>query len=396
MNHPEALAQLSTFLTRELRRVDSQIARVNVASVHRYEHGDLPVNPPEVWEAILGMTAAMAKAARAAGLKSRDVARQDLGGTYKGDLDLAKRSVDGAAVDAGEQVLERSRARIVVKAGEGIRAESPGAQLDQVLGHNGPELHAVIDYVAGTGLAARGLPGALSLGGLGSNIRRAPDLKAFAILAPRSVLAELGDWQSPTELALETLGAIATARGVGVRDLRVLTHSRDVGAPQQSWYQFLQDNAGEVVVPDPISVEPPYILTRGSGSQSRQPKIDCLIGVMGLVELIYAALLLDLLAPDDAIHFRLVSGSSAKDLMATPVKAFNLSERDLDWAEAAGLDHLGRYSSDAFIPPGSSLCATMFAVTANPILGLSPPSAIRVDGLLLLGGGQAIRMNIEY
>ena len=396
LNHPEPLAELSFFLTRELRRVDSQIARVNVASVQHCEPDDLPVNPPEAWEAVLRMTAAMAIAARAAGLKSKEVARQDFGGKDTEHLDQAKRSVDGAAVTAGEQVLGRSRAHIVVKAGEGIRDDSPGAQLDQVLGQDGSELHAVIDYVDGTGLAARGLPGALSLGALGSNIRRTPDLKAFAILAPRAVLAELGDWQSPTELALETLRAVAAARGVGVRDLRVLTHSRDVGAPQLSWYQFLEENAGEVVIPDPISVEPPYILTRATDSQSLQPKIDCLIGVMGLVELIYAALLLDLSAPDDAIHFRLVSGSSAKDLMAAPVKAFNLTERDLMWAETAGLDHWGRHSSDSFIPPGSALCATMFAVTANRALDLSPASENRVEGLLLLCGGQQLRVNIEY
>ena len=396
MNHAEALTELSTFLTRELRRVDSQIALVDVPSVQSYEEGDLPINPPEVWEGILRMTAAMASAARAAGVASREVTRPDSSDKEGGYLNDAKRSVDGAAVAAGERILGRSAARIVVKAGEGIRDDSPGAQLDQVLGRDGSELHAVIDYVDGTGLAARGLPGALSLGALGSSIKRAPDLKAFAILAPRAVLGQLDDWQSPTGLAMETLRGIASARGVGVHDLTVLTHSRDVGAPQQSWYRFLQDHAGDVIVPDPISVEPPYILTRGANGQSIQPKIDCLIGVMGLVELIYAALLLDLFAPGDAIHFRLVSGSSAKDLMASPVKAFNLTERDLLWAATAGLDQQDRYSSDTFIPPGSSLCAAMFAVTANPILGLSPASADRVDGLLLLHGGQQLRVTVEY
>lgn len=332
---------------------------------------------------LLAALASASRAARAEGVRSID----------KTDFDWVKRAVDGAATSAGEKVLNSSTARIVVRAGEGARDKSPGAVLDQTFGHGLTSMHAVLDYVDGTGLVAAGLPNALSLGALSRKVERAPDLKAFAVFGPRQVVSQLDAWQSPEETATSAFHGLQHLRGCSANDLTVLTHSRDVGRPQDEWYDFLRARVGELIVPDPIAVEPPFVL---STMLPLGPRVDLLVGVMGLVELLYAAVLLDLGGSDYCFRFRVVSSTSAKDLAGDCPRAFDLCPTDSRIVREAGLDQGLVYSSEDFLGPGSSEVAGMFAVTENTMLKMGAASAAETHGIVALPRGVFMRLDVHY
>jgi hypothetical protein len=327
-------------------------------------------------EADLRLLAAMAAAAKAAAQvgheRPADGARS---------LSATKRAVDGAATAAGEELLRYARSRIEIRAGEGLRDDSPGAQLGQVFGADGAARHAVIDYVDGTGLAATGQPNALALGALGEDVSRTPDAKVFTVMGPRDDVSDV-ELTSPRAAAAQAVQALA-GTGAWKGTLRVLTHTTDVG-PQRTWYDYLRGLGVLLEVPSPIAVEPPYIL---SLAREERPTVDCMIGVMGLVELVFASMLLDLLRPEYAFKFRLVGSTNAKDLLSDPPLAYHLGEEDLVVAESGGLVPETEYMSDAFVRPGSATFGAIFAVTASPLLGLPAARPDAVSGLLVRRGG---------
>lgn len=308
-------------------------------------------------------------------------------------LERRKQAIDGAATRAGEAVLRRTVEPIVVRAGEGVRDDSPGAALDQRFGTDGDPLHAVIDYVDGTTLVAKGLPNALALGGLGREIRRTPDLKSFAALLPREAAERLPAWNSPRELAQAVTHELRRGEsGRSHRNLSLLTHSRDASGSQEEWYDYLQVLVDEVIVPDPVAVEPPFILSRRF---DLGPHIDGMVGIMGLVELVYAGLLLDLCDVDEVFSFRLVRSRDAKSLVSSSMADYLVEADEAQRARHANLSDTGRvYSSDEFVTPGTGVSAAMFAITPNEFLPLSFSGLEEACGLVALPNSVLLRINI--
>ncbi|MET8862102.1 fructose-bisphosphatase class II [Nonomuraea sp. NPDC004580] len=331
------------------------------------------------------LVAAMAAAARA----GWSAAEPDDG---QGDeeIHVRKRRIDGQATAAAESILKGFTERLVIVAGEGPGEQMPGALLGQEFGAGGGRTWSgVFDYVDGTTLTALGLPGALSLGGLGVGLRAVPDLQAYAVLAPISIASRLDISTPPEEHALELVDLIGAQYGRGLGDVRVVTHSRDTGPFHQTLIDRLREGGvGDVIVPDPVIIEPPYVLARAGVVK---PAIDTMIGVFGFPELMFACLLLELIAPQFTFVFRPASLSGLRSDAATLAPLFDFDDEEIEQLAGVGLEPHKQFVGSHLVPAGTGRAAAMFSVTGCAPLRLRPPSrhgrGVSVEGLLVERGG---------
>lgn len=342
------------------------------------------------------LVAAMASAALAA-------AEAPTGFTEGMSLNERKVAVDGAATEAAEKILGRAPFGIRVAAGEGERDDSPGAHTGQWLGTANDDTSAidgVFDYVDGTELAATAQPGALSLGGFGSGVRPVPDLQAYAALAPTAVLHELDILLRPEDGAGPLLERIAAATGKRTDELTVSTHSIASKPMHQTLVDVMRARVRQVLVPEQVTVEPPYLLSLAGLSE---PRIDTMVGAIGLSELAFAAGLVDLLAPELGFVFRLASiaGPRARPRLTSLDALFEFSEDEEAALRSGGWDKDRQYTSEDLVRPGTSRSAALFAVTDNPVLGLRGPAprgggVARVEGLLVKPAARIGRISLGY
>ncbi|MFJ5733643.1 fructose-bisphosphatase class II [Streptomyces paradoxus] len=342
------------------------------------------------------LVAAMASAALAAADAPADFAEGM-------SLNERKVAVDGAATEAAEKILSRAPFGIRVAAGEGERDDSPGAHTGQRLGLSSGMtnvIDGVFDYVDGTELAATAQPGALALGGFGSGVRPVPDLQAYAALAPVAVLDELDIMRRPEDGVGPLLERIAEATGKRPDALTVSTHSVASKPMHQTLVDLMRAQVHEVLVPEQVTVEPPYLLSIAGLSE---PRIDTMVGAIGLSELAFAAGLVDLLAPELGFVFRLASiaGPRAKPRLTSLDALFEFSEDEEVTLRSAGWDKDRQYTSEDLVRPGTSRSAALFAVTDNPALALRGPEprgagVARVEGLLVKPAARVGRIALGY
>jgi fructose-1,6-bisphosphatase/sedoheptulose 1,7-bisphosphatase-like protein len=366
--------------TQRVRNFDPSVVTVSVKS------GD--GNSACYWPAVDGqgvLIAAMAAAARA-GWHAALINDHELA--------VRKRRVDACATRAAESILREFDAPLYVVAGEGPGEQMPGAFAGQRLGrspidHQESIWNGIFDYVDGTLLSVLGLPGALALGGLGMGMRSVPDLQAYAILVPQEITDELDITTVPEAHAVTAIDAIMRTCGPATRgELRVVTHSDDTGPFHHNLIRKLQAaGVGHVIVPDPVIIEAPYVLARAGFVSSR---IDTIIGVLGFPELMLAALLLDLLAPEFTFVFRVASLNGTRSPAETLAPLFKFSATELADLDRFGWQPGRQYMGSHMVPAGSGRCAVLFAVTDNPLLRLRGPrmrnGLTSVDGLLVERG----------
>lgn len=342
------------------------------------------------------LVAAMASAALAA-------AEICTGFTENMSLNDRKVKVDGAATEAAEKILRQAPFRIRVAAGEGERDDSPGAHSGQWLGvpdSTALVVDGVFDYVDGTELAATNQPGALTLGGFGSAVRAVPDLQAYAVLAPVGLLDDLEIMSRPEDGVVSLLSRIAESAGKLPGDMTVATHSVHSKPMHRTLIDLMRGCVREVLVPELVTVEPPYLLSLIGLSK---PRIDSMIGAIGLSELAFAAGLVDLVAPGLGFVFRpaSISGPRAEPHLTSLDALFKFSEDEEAALRSDGWDVARQYTSKDLVRPGSSRAAALFAVTDNPALGLSGPEAegedvAYVEGFLVKPRARVGRIRLGY
>ncbi|WP_314224839.1 fructose-bisphosphatase class II [Streptomyces zaehneri] len=383
-----------------IKAVDDRITEVSVtwldtSGSHDGADGDAAggANPDE--DATL--VAAMASAALAA-------AQARTGFTDGMTLNDRKVAVDGAATEAAEKILRQAPFGIRVAAGEGERDDSPGAHSGQWLGLPESEASCVVDgvfdYVDGTELAATAQPGALTLGGFGIGVRPVPDLQAYAVLAPVEVLHDLDMMPRPEDGVVPLLERIAASVGKLPADLTVSTHSIASNPMHHTLIDLMRGRVRAVLVPESVTVEPPYLLSLVGLSE---PRIDSMIGAIGLSELAFAAGLVDLVAPELGFAFRLasVSGPRAEPDLARLDALFKFSEDEEAALSFSGWDKDRQYTSGELVRPGTSRAAALFAVTDNPALGIRGPEpegegVAHVEGFLVKPSARVGRIRLGY
>ncbi|KUO10631.1 fructose-bisphosphatase class II [Streptomyces sp. DSM 15324] len=343
------------------------------------------------------LVAAMASAALAA-------AEAPAGFAHGMSLNERKVTVDGAATEAAEKILRQAPFGIRVAAGEGERDDSPGAHSGQWLG--APDTGAahvvdgVFDYVDGTELAATAQPGALTLGGFGSSVRPVPDLQAFAVMAPIGLLPDLDLMARPEDGVVQLLDRIAESVGRRPEDLTVSTHSVASKPMHRTLIDLMRGHVREVLVPESVTVEPPYLLSLVGLSE---PRIDSMIGAIGLSELAFAAGLVDLVAPALGFAFRLasVSGPRAEPGLTCLDALFKFSEDEEAALRSSGWSKDRQYTSAELVRPGTSRAAALFAVTDNPALRIRGPEpqgegVAHVEGFLVKPSARIGRIRLDY
>ncbi|MFD4574103.1 fructose-bisphosphatase class II [Streptomyces sp. NPDC058417] len=341
------------------------------------------------------LVAAMAAAA---------VAAADAGASFPDGMPLNDRkvAVDGAATAAAEKILRQAPFGIRVAAGEGERDDSPGAYSGQWLGTPGASrvVDGVFDYVDGTELAATNQPGALTLGGFGTAVRPVPDLQAYAVLAPVRLLADLDLMRRPEDGVTAALDAIAHSLGKAPGDLVVSTHALASRPMHSELVDLMRARIRAVLVPESVTVEPPYLLSLVGLSE---PRIDSMIGAIGLSELAFAAGLVDLLTPALGFAFRIasISGPRAEPDLTCLDALFNFSEDEQAALRSSGWSKDRSYTTADLVEPGTSRAAALFAVTDNPALSLRGPEphgegAVHVEGFLVKPSAKIGRIRLGY
>jgi len=310
------------------------------------------------------------------------------------DYEQSKRSVDAAATLAAEDILDSLHLGLVVRAGEGERDSSAGAVLGQKFGDTSTaSVGAVIDYVDGTGLVACGLPNALALGATADEIIAIPDVTVFAVLAPRSVVQDLDILANPYDVADQAVSMTAAHFGRSVDQIVLLTHSPDIGAGQL-WYSMLGPPSGRVIIPRPISVEAPMMLAM---SRNLEDAPHLMVGVIGLVELMYAAIMLDIVGSELTFAYRVVGAQDVKDWFDAPgERAPVLDSAEIDRLGRASVDHRAGLRSDDAFPRGAGRMAAFFSITGGERFGIQPPTRSSVDGLIVSKGGFVSGVTITY
>src|SRR5690606_3617743 len=121
-----------------------------------------------------------------------------------------------------------------------------------------------------------------------------------------------------------------------------------------------------------------------------EPRIDSMIGAIGLSELAFAAGLVDLVAPELGFVFRLasVTGPRSQPHLTSLDALFTFSGDEEAALRPGGWDRGEQYTSEDLVRPGTSRAAALFAVTDNPALGLRGPDprtgdVAHVEGLLV-------------
>ncbi len=387
---------MSEVLRSEILAIDNRVISATITWLD--EAGTRSGTSPEgtEWEEDAHLVAAMASAALAAAESRR-------GFTEDMSLNDRKVKVDGAATEAAEEILRQAPFRIRVAAGEGERDDSPGAHSGQWLGTHdstAPVVDGVFDYVDGTELAATDQPGALTLGGFGSAVRTVPDLQAYAVLAPAGLLDDLDIMLRPEDSVVSLLSRIAEFSGKHPGDMTVVTHSVSSKPMHRTLIHRMQGCTREVLVPESVTVEPPYLLSLIGLSE---PRIDSMIGAIGLSELAFAVGLVDLVAPGLGFVFRpaSISGPRAEPHLTSLDALFKFSEDEEAALRSDGWDVARQYTSEDLVRPGSSRAASLFAVTDNPTLGLRGPETegddvAHVEGFLVKPAARVGRIRLGY
>lgn len=375
-------------LVSELKRLDPACVDVTIDEL---SGRDASWSPPDLISlaTVVGAAAAAARGAATAAESARG----------RLELSALKKHIDGAATTAAEALLDAAAISIRVSAGEGERDASPGAEVGQRLGQsNGVDVYSgVFDYVDGTALAAAGLPGALSLGGLGRDLRSVPDLQAFAVLVPTAVAHEIDVMARVEDVVDDTVRRIARHAARDERELVVATHSvSSTRSPHMAVVRRLRAKGVHVLVPDPVTIEPPYLLSLAGLAA---PRIDSMIGAIGLSELAFAALLLDLVRPGYAFVFRLAGVDALRASEGVRLDSmFDLTPTERESYARTGWNVARPYRTTDIVPEGHAVAAALFAVTANDMLDLAPPvlvgGLVTTSGLALTPGGGVLRMRL--
>lgn len=368
---------------RDLRRFDPTISMADAIETVGSDAATAPhrVDRAAYLAAALSAAAVGAATARCSGREQR-----------------RKREIDRCATEAAEAVFNRVDERLTVASGEGRGDRSPGADAGQTLagaGNGDDGARALLDYVDGTTLVARGLPGAIAMGAVGSGFAMVPDLEGFAVMVDRHGV----ELPLLSEAPVDILQSILATRGTGAAPFRGLTHTSGSAAFHRSLRSLLDRSPlATAVDPGPVPIEAPHVLARAG--LARDGGIDGLIGVLGLPEMAFVAALLELLPLPHS--FAVVPCGVAAARGASVAEPFSRTtpptSSELQELRRCGLTWPQMLPRRSLVPDGSVDVAAVFAITPNTVLQLPGvefgPTSTVVTGWLIVRGS-ASRVRIE-
>ena len=124
----------------------------------------------------------------------------------------------------------------------------------------------------------------------------------------------------------------------------------------------------QVIIPDPVIVEPPYILSMGLHSENGA---DAIIGVLGLPEMVINTLLLSTIKTDCELKFRIASNAFLDDRNKKDLEyIFNFKDTEKKDLQSLNLDIEKTYQKEEIATNFESACFCATALTDDDILKL--------------------------
>lgn len=234
--------------------------------------------------------------------------KDDFGTAKEYNLKEVKSQMDIKAGKAFKSTLEKIKALNYIATSEGKDEygniiEDPLKDFQQSMNGN---LGIAVDVIDGTTLAAKGLKGAYTLSAIGKNLKKFPDLQSYALLGPKEVVEKFDFFNKPEEEIIDLVNNLSRYYNKPVKDLKIVTSSYDKGEQHQTLIDNMRKLGVQVIIPDPVIIEAPYIISMGLNLANRP---DCMIGVLGLPEMVISTLILSNFDTNLDLKFRIASNA---------------------------------------------------------------------------------------
>ena len=287
-----------------------------------------------------------------------------IGSGLNDNLAVSKKIIDATASKAFEESILSWPTPVNIVASEAKDEFGDSQPEPKVATKTSSGLSVAVDVVDGTTLVAKGLDGAYSICAVGHGIKTFPDLRSYAVLAPKSVANRLDMASAPEEAIKHNLSIIAKGCGKNISDLVVVTHSTDIGRQHDTLIKAMTDLGVGVIVPDPVVIESPYVIRICQGGD-----IDAMIGVFGLPEIAIGSLIAKAINKDYKFMFRITGNSGLLNRDNTTLDdLLKTTDAEKEYVSSLGLSCNKIYSSDDVAGGGVFFVGT--AITNDPVLGV--------------------------
>jgi fructose-1,6-bisphosphatase/sedoheptulose 1,7-bisphosphatase-like protein len=261
-----------------------------------------------------------------------------------------------------------SKEYIAVSEGKDETGEAIEDPLKKLNSFNHKKYGIAVDVVDGTTLAAKGLNGAFSLSAAANGLISFPDMQAYAVGAPISILEKF-DFYNRAEREVERLVEnLCNYYDKSPNQLKIVTHSSDTGNHHRTLINNLISLGVQVIVPEPVIVEPPYVLGLSLRTENAP---DCIIGVFGLPEIVINTLLLASIGEEYELQFRIASNAMLEFPNQDNLNdAFQFKQEEIEALNKLNLDYNLVYSKRTIASDLNNICSSSTALTYDPILDI--------------------------
>lgn len=323
-----------------------------------------------------------------------------LGTALESTLKSVKKRLDTSAGYVFANYLNSltSKEYVAVSEGKDEKGEEVEDPLKKLDSFNPKKYGIAVDVVDGTTLAAKGLDGAYSLSAAANGLISFPDMQAYAVGAPINVLENFNFHNNPEkeiELLVENLSRYYNKPP---NELKIVTHSSDTGNHHRTLINNLTSLGVQVIVPEPVIVEPPYVL--GMALRTKNAP-DCIIGVFGLPEIVINTLLLASIGEEYELRFRIASNSMLEHSNQNNLDdAFLFKKEEVEILKKLNLDCKFVYSKKTIASNLNNICSSSTALTYDPILDIKgfqlDNSTIRLETIFSGYGNNTLQLSTYH
>lgn len=222
-----------------------------------------------------------------------------------------------------------------------------------------------VDVVDGTTLAAKGLNGSYSIAAGAKGLKKFTDMQAYTYGGPIEILEKINFENKPENEVVNFVNLLKQYYGKNYNELNIVTHSADTGNHHNEIVDIMRKMGVNVIVPEPVIVEPPYIASLAMENQ----KIDGIIGVFGLPEIVINSILCKCINVNKELYFRIASNKMLTMPENTNLgMAFDFLDKEKDELDLLKLEIKKVYKTKDLVDTMNDACFVATALTDDPIL----------------------------
>lgn len=323
-----------------------------------------------------------------------------LGSATKANLKSVKSRLDTSAGHVFADIINAGNILKYIATSEGKDehgdvVEDPLKKLEK-LDTNG--FGIAVDVVDGTTLAATGLNGAYTLSAGAFGLATFPDLQAYVVGSPKEVLDKFNFFNKPEDEALSLVQNLCEYYQKIPSELKIATSSPDKGEHHTTLIKNLEGMGVKVIIPNPVIVEPPYVLSMALRTQNAP---DCIIGVLGLPEVVINTLLLATLNKNYELRFRIASNAMVKTPEQKDLRdVFKFQANEMEELNSLKLSTETIYDKEAISSNLCNACFSATAITNDEILGLNgyqkDGTTVKLETIFSGYGGNTLKIKTAH